>query len=226
MSSPSDHRQRARAPGAAPRVRAVLFDVMDTLVVDPFFDGIEQFFGLDRATLLRGIQPDHWPRFERGEIDAATFYAGMFRDRRAVDGVALEAWLAGRYRLVPGVLPLVEQLVGAGVPCAALSNYPSWWTIVAEMTPLGALLDWRHVSCRTGLRKPDAQCFLRACETLAVAPAEALLVDDRAENCAAAAAVGLHVHHFADALALAAALDAHCLPGAAPLAPAAAEKGS
>ena len=187
-------------------VRVVLFDVMDTLVVDPFFAGIEAFFACDRPSLLRGLAPGVWPRFETGELSADAFYAAMFHDGRAVDGAALEAYLRTRYRMIDGVLPLVESLAARGVPLAALSNYPVWWRMVAETTPLGALLDWSHVSCETGVRKPDAQAYLGACARIGAQPAEALLVDDREENCQAARDLGLHAHRFVDAAGLAAAL--------------------
>lgn len=194
-------------------VRVVLFDVMDTLVVDPFFAGIEGFFGCDRASLLRGLAPGVWPRFETGELSAAQFYGAMFRDERTVDGDALEAYLRGRYRMIDGVLPLVQALAGREIPLAALSNYPIWWRMVAETTPLGELLDWSHVSCETGVRKPDAQAYLGACTRLGAAPQEALLVDDREENCEAARSLGLHAHRFVDAAGLAEALQAHGLLG-------------
>ncbi len=188
------------------KIRVVLFDVMDTLVVDPFFAGIESFFGCDRQSLLRGLAPGVWPRFETGELSADQFYAAMFHDGRSVDGAALEAFLRSRYRMIDGVLPLVEALAHREVPLAALSNYPVWWRMVAEVTPLGALLDWSHVSCETGVRKPDPQAYLGACARLGAAPSEALLVDDREENCRAARDHGLHAHRFTDAASLDAAL--------------------
>ena len=191
--------------------RVVLFDVMDTLVADPFFRGIESFFGCSRRELLGALNPGLWPRFERNEVDAAAFYAGMFRDGRPVDGDALQAWLRPRYAWLPGTRELVEALAAAEVPMGALSNYPVWMEWLDEELGLSRWLDLDHVSYRTGVRKPEPEAYLGACMRMGVQPAEALFVDDREENCAAARAVGLAAHRFDGAEGLAAALQAHGL---------------
>lgn len=192
-------------------VRVVLFDVMDTLVADPFFRGIEDFFGCPRKELLQGLNPGQWPRFERAEIDMPTFLATMFRDGRAVDADALQAWLRARYAWLPGTEPLVRALHGAGVPLGALSNYPMWMEWLDAELGLSELLDLSHVSYRTGVRKPEPQAYLGACARMGVRPEQALFVDDRQENCDAARALGLATHRFNGAEGLARTLRQHGL---------------
>jgi epoxide hydrolase-like predicted phosphatase len=75
------------------------------------------------------------------------------------------------------------------------------------------------ISAEVGLAKPDLRIYRLAVERLGVAPAEAVFVDDYADNLEGARAAGLQVVHFqerAQALAeLAALLEDHT-PGAGP----------
>lgn len=177
----------------------ILFDVMDTLVVDPFFEGLEAFFGLSFRAMVRAVQPGSWVRFERGEIDEETYLQTMFRDRREVDREALHACLRQGYRYVEGMDALLDELVAARVPMHALSNYPTWHALVDEKLTLSARVPWTFVSHKTGLRKPDAEAFLGAAHTLGLPPQRCLLIDDREENCVAARALGMPAVRFENA---------------------------
>jgi len=57
---------------SAVRPRVILWDVMDTLVRDPFRDVMPRFFGLSLEEMLRQKHPDAWSRFERGELSEAS----------------------------------------------------------------------------------------------------------------------------------------------------------
>ncbi len=80
----------------------VLFDVMDTLVVDPFRVHIPAFFGLSLAELLAQKHPTAWVDFEKGLIDEAAYAARMFADGRPVDPAALAAHVRQAYTWVDG----------------------------------------------------------------------------------------------------------------------------
>lgn len=53
-------------------------------------------------------------------------------------------------------------------------------------------------SCELGIAKPDPAIYTYTCEKLDVAPAEALFLDDKAENIRAAEEVGLVGIQFKD----------------------------
>jgi putative hydrolase of the HAD superfamily len=53
-------------------------------------------------------------------------------------------------------------------------------------------------SARVGVKKPDPAIYHLTLERLAVAPQQAIFVDDMPENVAAAAALGIHAIHFED----------------------------
>ena len=187
--------------------KALLFDIMDTVVVDPFFDDdFGALFGLQREALYAKMTPDVWLAFERGELSADAYYAQFFRDGSGVDGALLEDWMATRYRWMPGMEALLSDLRDAGVPVYALSNYPVWWKMIERRLGLSAYLEWRFVSCMTGVRKPDPRSYLGPAEALALAPSACLFVDDREGNCAAAREVGMPAHRFETTAALRIAL--------------------
>ncbi|MCO4762855.1 MAG: HAD-IA family hydrolase [Myxococcales bacterium] len=177
--------------------QAILLDIMDTVVVDPFFDDdLGAHFGLDRQTLFSRMTPDIWPAFERNELTAEVYYSRFFKDGSGVDGPALEAWMTERYRWVDGMKDLLSELKSLNIGVFALSNYPVWWQHIEDRLGLGRYLEWRFVSCMTGVRKPDPAAYLGPASSLSLPPGACLFIDDRLSNCDAAQAVGMPAHHF------------------------------
>lgn len=181
------------------RTRHLLFDVMDTLVREPWFEDAPAFFGMTLEELHAAKHPTAWIAFEEGRLEEREFLDGFFRDGRSFDHAAFLAHMRAGYRWLPGMEDLLAELSAAGVPMDAFSNYPVWYRTIEEDLGLGRFLDWRFVSCRTGLRKPDARVYAYVIATLDVPPAACLFVDDREENIAAARAAGLDALRFTDA---------------------------
>jgi FMN hydrolase / 5-amino-6-(5-phospho-D-ribitylamino)uracil phosphatase len=184
------------------RVDAIFFDVMDTLVYDPFAVELPAFFDMDIPSLLAAKHPTAWVDFELGKIDEATFFATFFLDGRPIDGEALRETMRAAYRWLDGVEPLLIALRAQGIPLYALSNYPTWWEMIEEKLGLGRYLDWRFVSCQAGVRKPDAHAYLGPLRALGLEPQRCIFVDDRGSNCKAASEVGIHAIKFEGAGAL------------------------
>src|SRR5436190_908924 len=177
----------------------VLFDVMETLVHEPLFLEIPQFFGMTCAELMAAKHPTAWVEYELGRASEAEFLACFFRDGRAFDHAAFKRAVATAYRWLPGMEELLAELAQRGIELHALSNYPDWFLVIEERLRLSRYLAWSFVSCRTGVRKPDARAFTGALATLGRAPEECLLIDDREPNCAAARALGLAALRFTSA---------------------------
>lgn len=186
--------------------RVVLLDVMSTLVVDPFFAEVPAFFGMSLEALIAAKHPDAWVRFERDQIDEATMLASFFADGRSYDHAGLIATMVAGYRFIEGIPALLDELRAAQVEMHTLSNYPRWFARIEDKLRLSRWVRWTFVSCKTGLRKPDARAYTHAVTALGVAAAQAVFVDDRADNCQAAARAGLQTEHFRGAEALKAAL--------------------
>ncbi len=187
----------------------ILLDIMGTVVREPFLVEIPAYFGMSRRELFPLVSRDAWFEFERGEIDPATFGAHFFKDGRPLDLDGLQAALTAGYQFLPGMEQLLDRLHRSGTPIYALSNYPEWYRLIEAKLALSRFLDWRFVSCHTGVRKPDPEAFLGAVRALGAAPADFLFIDDRPDNCAAARAVGMAAIEFTDAAALEAALAEH-----------------
>lgn len=184
----------------------LLFDVMDTLVHEPFHVEMPAFFGLTLEELVRVKHPSAWIEFELGRMSEADFLRGFFADGRAFDQARFRAAVFAAYRWLPGMEALLARLAGAGHAIHALSNYPEWFEAIEQRLGLSRYLRWSFVSCRTGVRKPAAAAFTGAAAALGVRPRECLLIDDREENCRAARALGMEAVHFTAAEALAAEL--------------------
>lgn len=192
-----------------PEIDLLLWDVMDTLVADPFREVMPAFFGLSMRALLEVKSPTAWITFERGEIDETTYFATAFRDGRAFDGPGFrEAMLSGA-RWLPGMEALLDGLenpAGRRPPMVALSNYPVWFEDLDARLGLSPGLDVRWVSYRTTWRKPAPEAYLGPARAYGVDPSRCLFIDDREENVAAARALGMAAERFEDAASLAVAL--------------------
>jgi FMN hydrolase / 5-amino-6-(5-phospho-D-ribitylamino)uracil phosphatase len=177
---------------------SILFDVMGTLVYNPFSREIPAFFGLTHAELARRTEPTSWIDFERGAISESEYFTRLFIDGSRFDEDAFRYCVADAYRWLDGMEACLAELSGAGNEVHALSNYPMWYRTVEERLRLSRFLQWTFVSCCTGVRKPSREAFLSAAGELGRAPEHCLLIDDSVENCSAAEAVGMPAIHFCE----------------------------
>ena len=134
--------------------RVLLWDLMDTLVRDPFFTHMPAFFGLSLDELVAQKHPTAWRDFELGRIGEQELYARFFRDGRIIDGPGLKHHMREGYAWIDGMEALLVDLQARRVPMHALSNYPPWFALCDERLGLSRYLSLRFVSCRTGARKP------------------------------------------------------------------------
>lgn len=176
--------------------RVILWDLMDTLIRDPFYTHVPAFFGLSFDELIAQKHGSAWGEFELGRIDEAELFARFFRDGRAFDGQALKQCMIDNAHWIDGIPGLLEELRARGVPMHVLSNYSCWYRDYDARLGVSRLVQLSFVSCHSGHRKPSARAFLGACEQLGVAPAECLFVDDRSSNVQAAEALGMPALHF------------------------------
>lgn len=181
------------------RPKIALLDVMSTLVRDPFYVDIPAFFGMSLARLLEEKDPTAWLDFEHGTIEEEDLFERFFRDRRRIDGPGLRSVTFAGYRLLPGIVPLLSELRGAGIEMHALSNYPVWYHEIEARTRLSRFLSWSFVSCDMGHRKPDPSAYLLPLERLGADPSEVVFVDDNERNVEAASALGIESIRFTGA---------------------------
>jgi HAD superfamily hydrolase (TIGR01509 family) len=191
-------------------VRIVLFDVMSTLVYDPYRVELPEFFDMSLEELMSRKHPTAWLEFERGELTEDEF-AEVFLDGVEWDYDALKEALFDAYQFLPGVEPVLEDLAARDVTMYSLSNYPVWHEIIESKLELSRFMPWDFVSCRTGVRKPDDEAYSLPVRTLGGDASEYLFVDDRKKNCEGAERVGMLSVRFEDASQLREALVHHGL---------------
>lgn len=179
--------------------RVLLFDVMSTLVRDPFFDVMPAFFGLRFQEMIAQAHPSAWVEFELAERTEEALLRDFFADGRAFDHEAFLEAVTEAYALLPGIEALLADLGRAGVPMYAFSNYPCWYRRVEARVELSRFLEWRFVSCNTGLRKPSREAYEHVAAALGVPAERCVFVDDREVNCEAARGVGMDAIRFESA---------------------------
>lgn len=176
-----------------PTTPILVSDVLDTLVLDPFYNGLASHFGFTSfPAFLDAKSPDQWIEFELGHIDEAQLAANFFKDCRHVSLPDLKQFLKKTYRYLPGVQELLLSLRDAKVEVHLCSNYPVWADLIEETVRINARYGakWTFVSGRQGIRKPDISVYKLVAEKAGVDPSSCILLDDRQSNCEGAVQAG------------------------------------
>jgi putative hydrolase of the HAD superfamily len=188
-------------------IRAVLWDFGGVLTTSPFdaFNRFEAERGIPKDFIrrLNATNPldNAWARLESSAVSLHEFDAQFEAESRAaghaIPGRAVIELLSGdlRPRMVE-VLRAVKQRyavacltnnvrTGVGPGMAQTSDR------AARVQRVMELFDLVIESSKEGIRKPDPAFYLRACERLAIAPSEALFLDDLGINLKPAKALGM-----------------------------------
>jgi glucose-1-phosphatase len=200
-------------------VEALLFDLGGVLIEldwDAVFAHWARCCGAEPRVLRDRFCFDaDYERHERGELDAAGYFASL---RRSLGiGLTDADFHAGWKRVFVGeIVPtarLVAQVAGR-IPAYLFSNsnpahYAAWSREYAEL-----LRSFRgvFVSSELGVRKPEPAAFERVARAIGLAPGNILFFDDTEANVAGARAAGLKAVHVRSPEDVAAAL-APWLPG-------------
>lgn len=187
----------------------LLFDMMDTVVVDPVAKEIPGFFGMTTKELFATRDPTAWRSFEVNAISETECLNRLFAAAPPFDHDAFRACVRDAYRFVPGMQQLLEDLSAKKVEMHALSNYSSWYKLIDERLDISRYMPWTFVSFETRVRKPAPEAYTQVIDRLGGPANRFLFVDDREVNCEAARAVGMHAHRFVSAAALRDELAAH-----------------
>ena len=193
----------------------VIFDFGGVITSSPFeaFNRLEAERGLPRDLIRRVNALDRdgnaWARFERAEIDAATFDSAFAEEAAALGhelrGEDVLAVLAGDVR--PRMVATLDRLRDLGYRLGCITNNVptgegAGMARTAEKAAAVAaiLARFDHVveSSKVGIRKPDPAIYLLACEALEVTPEDCVYLDDLGINCKPAAALGMAAIKVAD----------------------------
>uniref|UniRef100_A0A1D1Y1J1 Phosphoglycolate phosphatase n=1 Tax=Anthurium amnicola TaxID=1678845 RepID=A0A1D1Y1J1_9ARAE len=199
----------ARNPSAYPsstrdgrRLPVLLFDIMDTVVRDPFYEDVPTFFGMPMKELLEYKHPTSWMEFEKGLIDEMELAQRFFKDGRPIDLEGLKECMRKGYSYVDGIEDLLRNLKKSNYEMHAFTNYPIWYLMIEEKLKISTYLSWTFCSCSIGKRKPAAELYMEASQRLGVDPSSCLFIDDRMTNVEAAINAGMVGIHFKSAASL------------------------
>jgi len=204
----------ARACGAGNKdqahmtIRAVLWDFGGVITSSPFdaFNRHEAEKGLPHNIIRRinSVNPDcnAWARLERDELDADGFDCAFAAEAAAlghnIRGADVLALLAGDIR--PAMVAALDSCRAAGYKIGCITNNArvgdgAGMTHDPDKTAAVAaiLARFDHIieSSRAGIRKPDPRIYQLMCETIGVAPADCVYLDDLGINCKPAAILGM-----------------------------------
>lgn len=174
----------------------LLFDIMDTIVRDPFYKDIPEFFGMSFNELIDCKHPTSWIEFEKGLIDEAELERKFFKDGRDFDLEGLKTCMRNGYSYIEGVEQLLLALKKNNFEMHAFTNYPIWYQLIEDKLKLSKYLSWTFCSCTLGKRKPDTEFYKEVVRYLEVDPEYCIFIDDRPKNVQAAAEVGIKGVHF------------------------------
>ncbi|CAI9090916.1 OLC1v1025804C1 [Oldenlandia corymbosa var. corymbosa] len=180
----SDDNSRRKLP-------ILLFDVMDTIVRDPFYHDVPAFFRMSFKELIESKHPTVWCEFERGLIDESELARKFFKDERYCDMEGLKSCMKRGYSYIEGVEELLHSLKNAGYEMHAFTNYPNWYLMIEDKLKLSTYLSWTFCSCIFGKRKPEADFYLEVIDHLKVHPSSCIFIDDRMRNVEAAIEAGI-----------------------------------
>ncbi|WJX77434.1 Flavin mononucleotide hydrolase 1, chloroplatic [Trifolium repens] len=174
----------------------LLFDIMDTIVRDPFYKDIPAFFQMSFNQLIDSKHPTAWIEFEKGLIDEVELARIFFKDGRDFDLEGLKTCMRNGYSYIEGVEQLLHSLKKNNFEMHAFTNYPIWYQLIEDKLKLSKYLSWTFCSCALGKRKPDTEFYTEVVRHLEVDPSYCIFIDDRLKNVEAAIEVGIKGVHF------------------------------
>ncbi|KAK4353593.1 hypothetical protein RND71_025787 [Anisodus tanguticus] len=177
----------------------LLFDVMDTIVLDPFYHNVPAFFRMPMKELLECKHPTAWIEFEKGLITEDELTRKFFKDGRSFDMEGLKNCVRRGYSYLEGVEGLLNSLKENGYEIHAFTNYPIWYQMIEDELKLSNYLSWTFCSCVFGKRKPDPEFYLEVVKHLNVEASNCIFVDDRMKNVEAAIELELKGLQFKNA---------------------------
>ncbi|KAF2309630.1 hypothetical protein GH714_004378 [Hevea brasiliensis] len=144
------HSSTASSQNIDRKLPILLFDIMDTIVRDPFYHDVPPFFGMSFEELIEIKHPTAWIEFEKGMIDEwgtrdddqllSSGYCNSDDNAGDHDGGWLKNCMRRGYSYIDGVAELLYDLKQNNYEMHAFTNYPwydeidlSYYRLRAEM---------------------------------------------------------------------------------------------
>jgi putative hydrolase of the HAD superfamily len=172
---------------------------------------IEALAGVDPAQFWRSYQA-HRLELDLGAEGARAYWRQIARDTGADwdEARVHELWVADLRSWMsvnPGTIEVLSDLHAGDTRLALLSNAGPDYGSYFRGGPLGDFFDAVYVSGELKLLKPDAAIYEHVLADLGIAAAEAIFIDNKADNVRGAECLGIIGHVFVDAGTLRAFLE-------------------
>jgi FMN phosphatase YigB (HAD superfamily) len=193
-------------------MKIVLFDMMDTLIHEPYFTAIGRLLppDLTPASYFGWRDRTAFAEFERGEISEQEHFRRFYLPglpselrQRYPRPERVKKELLRSLRYVDGIPGLLSELrARPEVRLGVASNYAIWYLEMLErLRDIREHMHYFFYSCEMGVRKPDPEYYTIIASGLArdfpeLAAADIFFTDDRQTNIDAAAAMGWRVHRM------------------------------
>ncbi|MGC1174561.1 HAD-IA family hydrolase [Polaromonas sp.] len=184
------------------KVQALLFDLGGVVLDIDFNRAFEHWQPVSRLSLdeiRAGFRFDAaYQQHERGEIDAAQYFAHLCNSLQLQEGHVriAEGWNAIFLGEISETLAMIRS-ARSHLPCYAFTNsntaHQTAWSVM--FPAVVQAFDRIFVSSDMGCRKPERQAFEHIAREIRVDPQAILFFDDLAENVAGAQAAGLQAVH-------------------------------
>ncbi len=185
-------------------MRVLLFDMMDTLLCEPYFGAMERLLADQerRAAFFEWRERAAFYEFEEGRISEAEYFRRFYKSSTPPEiraslprpeRVKKEILRNLSYR--SGVVELLSELRRRpDLKLGLASNYGEWYRDILRKKSALAL-DYLFFSCELAVRKPEAAYYAKIQAALqsrrpGLEPADIFFADDREENVAAAELIG------------------------------------
>jgi putative hydrolase of the HAD superfamily len=181
-------------------VSAIIFDYGNVLCSSPLASEIEAMASILGLT-VPDFQQNYWRNrlaYDEASLDPPTYWNTVAQRALSPDQIAhvqeidSASW-SHPNRLMP---EWARQVRAAGFRTALLSNIPVPVRDYIVRCPWLPAFDHATFSCDLRRVKPAPEVYRHSLNGLQAAPADALLIDDRAENTRAAEALGIHAVLF------------------------------
>ncbi len=177
----------------------LIFDLMDTIVVDPFYTLFPKYFNMPLEELYKIKNPNIWPKFEVCEVSEQEYFEQFFlpnSNRKLEDPNKLKQAIFEAYCYIEGMEELLTELHNRGFSLWIHSNYSYWFEEVRIRLALDRFFQGYSVSYKLRLRKPQHEAYLATLGLIQKKASECVFIDDREANILAAREVGLTAFQF------------------------------
>lgn len=180
------------------RQQVVVFDVMDTLLRDPYREAHEVATGLAFETIESVRPAGAYHALERAEIDESTYWDTLRDAGISVDVDRFHTIRRAGYEWLPGMQELLRE-IAARYRVIIASNYPAEWIADVHTRFFRSIQAEVCGSCELHVRKPSLEFYDRMVCWFDLEPATTVLIDDSEPNIEGAVAAGWQGVRYRDA---------------------------